>query len=116
MDTPEEKSHPQNECFNFTEIGVVENGVENYVSHVNASNATGAEKALTGNDLLWLTFCQKQSIHTVRYRIKYYKTLKHGTELQHYPCNMCGVKMHQADYVLQKRNVLKILKRVPLSG
>ena len=49
MDTPEEKSHPQNECFN-TEIGVVENGVENYVSHVNAFNARGAEKALTGND------------------------------------------------------------------
>ena len=87
MDTPEEKSHPQNECFNFTEIGVVENGVENYVSHVNAFNATGAEKALTGNDLLWLTFCQKQSIHTIRYRIKYFKNLKHGTELQYHPCN-----------------------------
>ena len=50
VDTSEEKSHPQNECFNFTEIGVVENGVENYVSHVNAFNARGAEKALTGND------------------------------------------------------------------
>ena len=106
MDTPEEKSHPQNECFNFTEIGVVENGVENYVSHVNAFNAMGAEKALTGNDLLWLTFCQKQSIHAW-YRIKCCKTLKYGTELQYHPCNMCGIQMHQAYYVLQKRNVIK---------
>ena len=80
MDIPEENSHTQNECFNSTVIGVVENGVENYVSHVNAFNAMGAEKALTGNDLLWLTFCQKQSIHAW-YRIKYLKTLKHGTML-----------------------------------
>ena len=69
MDTPKEKSHPQSECFNSTEIGVVENGVENYVSHVNAFNAMGAEKALTGNDLLWLTFCQKQSIHGARFTV-----------------------------------------------
>ena len=48
MDTPEEKS--KNDCFDSTEIGVVENGVENYVSHVNAFNAMGAEKALSGND------------------------------------------------------------------
>ena len=85
-------------------IGVVENCVENYVSHVNAFNALGAEKALTGNDLLWLTFCQKQSIHA-RYFIKSYKTLKHGTELQYHPCSLCGINMHPADYVLQKKNV-----------
>ena len=93
-------------------IVVVENCVENYVSHVNAFNATGAEKALTGNDLLWLTFCQKQSIHT-RYRIKCCKTLKHGTELQYHPCNMCGIQMHQAYYVLQKRNVVKNIGEGP---
>ena len=69
-----------NVSFSHNLIGVVENGVENYVSHVNAFNAMGAEKALTGNDLLWLTFCQKQSIHAW-YRIKYLKTLKHGTML-----------------------------------
>ena len=55
MNTPEEKSHPQNECSDSTEIGVVSRKVGDgtYVSHVNAFNAMGAEKALTGNDLLW---------------------------------------------------------------
>ena len=72
----------------------------------------GAEKALTGNDLLWLTFCQKQSIY-VRYFINSYKTLEHGTELEHYPCNMCGVKLRPADYALQKRNVIKDIGEGP---